>query len=46
MEKINLNEFAPFGKKDCQGVCKRKPLRTKEGVKIICLGCKRIVMEM
>ena len=45
-DKINLNEFAPVGKKDCQGVCKRRPLRTKEGVKIICLGCKRIVMEM
>lgn len=46
MKEIDLKDFAPVGTKDCQGNCKRKPLRSKDGVKVICLSCKRIVMEL
>lgn len=38
-------DFAPVGKKDCQGVCDREVLMTKDGPMIVCHGCKRIVMD-
>jgi hypothetical protein len=40
-----LKDFAPVGKKDCQGVCDREVIVTKDGPIIICNGCKRIVMD-
>ena len=38
-------KFAPVGTKFCEGKCDRQVIKTPEGVKIVCLGCKRIVME-
>lgn len=43
--KLNLDEFAPQGKKDCQMMCNREVVMTKEGPIILCHGCKRIVMD-
>lgn len=40
-----LKDFIPIGKKDCQGVCDREVVMTKEGPVIVCHGCKRIVMD-
>ena len=40
-----LKDFAPVGKKDCQSVCDREVIVTKDGPIIICNGCKRIVMD-
>lgn len=45
MTKIDLKKFAPFGTKFCQGKCDRQIIKTPTGVKIICHGCKRIVLE-
>ncbi len=45
-KKIDLSKFAPVGTKFCEGVCERVPVRTNDNkVKIVCLGCKRIVIE-
>jgi hypothetical protein len=44
-ERVNLNEFAPVNTKDCQNMCERDVLMTKNGPVIICHGCKRIVMD-
>lgn len=41
----SLKDFTPVGKKDCQGVCDREVVMTKDGPVIICHGCKRIVMD-
>lgn len=45
MEKIDIKDFAPIGTKECQMKCKRIPVKSKDGVKIVCTACKRIVME-
>ena len=45
MKKINLSKFAPIGTKDCQSMCDRVVVKTKDGLKIVCLACKRIVLE-
>jgi hypothetical protein len=42
---VNLNEFAPVNTKDCQNMCERDVLMTKQGPVIICHACKRIVMD-
>jgi ribosomal protein S27E len=44
-ERINLDEFAPFGTKDCQNKCEREVVMSRAGVVIICKACKRIVMD-
>jgi hypothetical protein len=45
MKKIDLSKFAPLGTKHCEAQCDRVPVKTRNGVKIVCLFCKRIVME-
>jgi hypothetical protein len=40
-----FKDFTPVGKKDCQGVCDREVVMTKDGPAIVCHGCKRIVMD-
>lgn len=40
-----LKDFIPVGKKDCQGVCDREIIMTKEGPVIVCHGCNRVVMD-
>jgi len=40
-----LKDFAPVGKKDCQSVCDREVVMTKDGPVIVCHGCMRIVMD-
>lgn len=42
---IDLSKYTPVGKKDCQGMCDRKVVPTKDGVVIVCDGCNRIVMD-
>ena len=44
-ERINLNEFAQVNTKDCQNMCERDVIMTKNGPVIICHVCKRIVMD-
>ena len=44
-KKEPLKDFAPVGKKDCEGVCDREVVMTKDGPVIICHGCMRIVMN-
>ena len=41
----NIKEYTPVGKKDCQGVCDREVIAVKQGVIIVCHGCRRIVMD-
>jgi len=45
MDKIDLKKLAPVGTKFCEGKCDRKLIKTPDSVKVICFGCKRIVME-
>jgi hypothetical protein len=46
VENLNrIKQYAPVGKKDCQGMCDREVLITKSGPIIICHGCERIVMD-
>ena len=45
MDKIDLKKFAPVGTKPCEGKCDRQVIKTPEAIKVICFGCKRIVME-
>ena len=45
MDKIDLKKFAPVGTKFCEGKCDRQVIKTPESTKIVCFGCKRIVME-
>jgi hypothetical protein len=40
-----FKDFAPVMTKDCQGVCDRQVVMTKEGPVIVCNGCMRIVMD-
>jgi hypothetical protein len=40
-----LKGYTPIGKKDCQSMCDREVVMTKEGPVIICHGCKRVVMD-
>ncbi len=44
-EKENLSDYAPIGQSFCEGKCDRKILQTKDGIIIICDGCKRIVID-
>lgn len=41
----SMPDFAPVGKKDCEGICNREVIMTKDGPVIICHGCMRIVMD-
>jgi hypothetical protein len=41
----NINDYKPVGKKDCEGICDREVLVTKNGAFIICNGCMRVVMD-
>jgi hypothetical protein len=43
--KDPLEDFIPIGKKDCQGMCDREVIMTKDGPVIVCHGCNRIVMD-
>lgn len=40
-----LDKYAPFGTKFCEGLCERNVIMTKEGPVIVCEGCDRIVMD-
>ena len=44
-EKDPLQNLAPVGTKDCEGICDRDVLMTKTGPVVICKGCMRIVMD-
>lgn len=39
--KLEISDFKKGGR--CKGECNRTIIRTKEGPKIVCLGCKRII---
>lgn len=45
MKTIDLDKFAPVGTKFCQGKCDRVPVKTPDGPVIVCLGCKRMVID-
>lgn len=42
---MNIDKYEPVGKKDCEGVCDRKPVMTPDGPVIVCDGCMRVVMD-
>jgi ribosomal protein S27E len=44
-EKDQFKDFSPLMTKDCQGVCDRQVVMTKEGAVIVCNGCMRVVMD-
>jgi hypothetical protein len=44
-DKDQFKDFAPVMTKDCQGVCDREVVMTKDGPVVICNGCMRIVMD-
>ena len=44
-DKDLFKDFAPVMTKDCQGVCDRQVVMTKDGPVIVCNGCMRIVMD-
>lgn len=41
----DISDFAPVGKKHCEGKCDRKVIMTKEGPVVACNACKRIVID-
>ena len=43
--QIDLTQFAPVAEKHCMGKCDKKVEVTKEGPVVVCLFCKRIVMD-
>lgn len=43
--KDKLSEYTPVGKAFCEGKCDRKVIPTKEGMVIVCDGCKRVVID-
>lgn len=49
MEKLKLkdklSEYTPVGQAFCEGKCDRKVIPTKEGMVIVCDGCKRVVID-
>jgi hypothetical protein len=45
MDKIDIKKFTPVGTKFCEGKCDRQVIKTPEAIKVVCFGCKRIVME-
>ena len=44
IRKNKLDEYKPLGA-FCEGRCNRKPIITKEGLVIVCDGCKRVVID-
>ncbi len=44
-EEEDFKDFSPPMSKDCQGVCDRQVVMTKDGPVIVCHGCMRIVMD-
>jgi len=40
-----LDKYAPFGTKFCEGLCERKVIMTEDGPVIVCDGCDRIVID-
>lgn len=42
---MKVKNLKDYNGKDCKGLCDRKPLMTREGLVLICEGCKRIVMD-
>lgn len=46
LKEIDISKMSPVGKKHCQSKCDRRTVRTESSVKIICLGCNRIVMDI
>jgi hypothetical protein len=44
-KKVNLSEFAPVGKKQCESKCDRQVVMTEKGPVVACLACKRIVID-
>ena len=43
--KIDLSKYIPFGEKECQSICDRKVIISKNGPVIVCDGCNRIVID-
>ena len=39
-------EYSPQGTKDCEAMCNREIIFTKDGPIIVCHGCKRIVRKI
>lgn len=44
-EDKDFNDFAPVMTKDCEGMCERDVVMTKEGPVVVCNACMRIVMD-
>jgi hypothetical protein len=44
-KRINLENFAPVGEKDCEMKCNRDVVVTTKGTVVVCYGCNRIVMD-
>jgi len=40
-----LIDYTPVGKKDCESICDREVVVTKDGPVVVCNGCMRIVMD-
>lgn len=40
-----VDKYAPFGEKECEGRCERKPLITKKGPLVVCDSCLRVVLD-
>jgi hypothetical protein len=44
-DKKQIKDFAPMGKKPCEGKCDREVVVTPNGPLVICNACARIVMD-
>lgn len=40
-----IKNYTPVGEKDCQGMCDREVIMTKNGPIVVCHGCERVVMD-
>jgi hypothetical protein len=42
---MDLNKYAPVGKKYCEGNCNTRVVPTHDGPVVVCEGCERIVID-
>ena len=45
-KKIDITNFTPPGDGFCKGICDKMPIKNAETIKIVCFGCKRVIMEI
>jgi hypothetical protein len=45
IRKNPLEDYTPVGEAFCEGKCDRKVIPTKQGMVIVCDGCKRVVID-